>query len=330
MFIYLKGILITHLIKSSSDQCLNACKDEELCSYFSYNSDNGFCLLFQTCPLLDETDTDYVSGNVVCDYNDLICKSILVSFINTSNTSKSPQFLIADDKVVVIAGYSSDNPRKSEVLDFSDNANQNQHCQDWSSLPEKTLGATGSYFLNKESALICGGSWAQDECYAIDDSSTSLITRMIDGRAYAASIVASNKYLWITGGIKDTGLATATTELINFELGISRQGSEMPIALASHDIVALSDSVFILTGGRSSDSYYSADTFAYLYDVDVWNKRFSFKEGRSDHISGIVTETSTFGQILVVAGGFNGASMDSVELLYFAGQDKEQWVSGKI
>ena len=228
-----------------------------------------------------------------------------------------------------MAGYSSENPRKSEVLDFSDNANQNQHCQDWSSLPEKTLGATGSYFLNKESALICGGSWAQDECYAIDDSSTSLITRMIDGRAYAASIVTSNKYLWITGGIKDTGLATATTELIDFELGISKFAPEMPIALASHDITSLSESVFIITGGRSSDSYYSADTFVYYSDSNVWEQGLSFNEARSDHISGIVTEDSTFGQILVVAGGFNGTSMDSVELLYFYGQDKEQWVSGK-
>ena len=228
-----------------------------------------------------------------------------------------------------MAGYSFENPRKSEVLDFSDNANQNQHCQDWSSVPETSQEATGSYFLNKESALICGGSSAQDECYAIDESSTSLITRMIDGRAYAASIVASNKYLWITGGINDTGLATATTELIDFELGISKFAPEMPIALASHDITSLSDSVFIITGGRSSDSYYSADTFVYYSDSNVWEQGLSFNEARSDHISGIVTETSTFGQILVVAGGFNGTSMDSVELLYFYGQDKEQWVSGK-
>ena len=83
MFVYLQGILITHSIKSSSDQCLNACKDEELCSYFSYNADNGFCFLFQTCPLVDETDTDYVSGNVVCDYNNVISKYNSKLFINT-------------------------------------------------------------------------------------------------------------------------------------------------------------------------------------------------------------------------------------------------------
>ena len=143
------------------------------------------------------------------------------------------------------------------------------------------------------------------------------------------ALLATQEFLWITGGIKGTGLATATTELIDFEHGISIQGPEMPIALASHDITSLSDSVFIITGGRSSDSYYSDDTFVYYTDGNVWEQGLSFNEARSDHISGIITETSTFGQILVVAGGFNGASMDSVELLYFEGQDKEHWVPGK-
>ena len=71
---FFQGILVTHLIKPSRDLCLKACKSEDLCSYYSFNAENGFCLLFKTCPLFDETDTDYVSGNVICDYNDFTCK----------------------------------------------------------------------------------------------------------------------------------------------------------------------------------------------------------------------------------------------------------------
>ena len=237
------------------------------------------------------------------------------------------------DKVVIMGGYNGENVNNvsSEVLDFGDFTNEKQQCQDWSPYPHQTSGSTGSFIPSQEYALICGGNWALDECYKIDDTSTTFVAKMSIGRSYAASIYVSETMLWVTGGSpnmeKNTGLSS--TEIIDNEHASGRPGPEMPIALASHDITSLSDSVFIITGGRSSDSYYSADTFVYYLDSKVWEQGLSFNEARSDHISGIVTETSTFGKILVVAGGFNGASMDSVELLYFAGQDKEQWVSGK-
>ena len=123
--------------------------------------------------------------------------------------------------------------------------------------------------------------------------------------------------------------ATSTTEILDFDYGISMKGPDMPMSLASHDIVAYSDSVFMITGGRSSDSYYSANTFVYYNEVVVWEHGLTFNEARSDHISEIITDTLTGGKIMVIAGGFNGASMDSVELLYF-GQDEERWIYGKI
>ena len=239
----------------------------------------------------------------------------------------------------MVAGYGPPHPNvgKSEVLDFSNDSNL--HCQDWSPLPEKTVGATGAFFQNHHLALICGARMdqdvGQDECYTVNDSSTTLFTKMLIGRGNAASIVVSKEghtYLWITGGQIDTGLATATTELIDIENGLSRQGSEMPIPLANHDIVAFSDSVFIITGGLSPPSNSAAavnKTFVYYLESDIWENGLSFNEARRDHSSGIVTDTSTFEKILVVAGGKGRTGvLDSVELLYFEGQDEEQWVYG--
>ena len=64
------------------------------------------------------------------------------------------QIFFTDDKVLVLAGYGSPYVGKSQVLDFSDDSNL--HCQDWSPLPEKTVGATGAFFQNHHLALICG------------------------------------------------------------------------------------------------------------------------------------------------------------------------------
>ena len=104
----------------------------------------------------------------------------------------------------------------------------------------------------------------------------------------------------------------------------------MPIGLASHDITILGDSVYFITGGvqRSSESYYSANTFIFYEDEQEWTHGPTFNYARSSHISGFVTGSTTEEIILVIAGGFNGTSMDSVELLYF-GQENN-WILGKL
>ena len=60
-------------MKPSSDQCLSACKGEKACSHFSFNPENGLCLLYQECINFDYDDPDYVSGNVICDYQNITC-----------------------------------------------------------------------------------------------------------------------------------------------------------------------------------------------------------------------------------------------------------------
>ena len=60
-------------MKPSSDRCLSACKAEKECSHFSFNPENGLCLLYQECIDFDYNDPDYVSGNVICDYQNITC-----------------------------------------------------------------------------------------------------------------------------------------------------------------------------------------------------------------------------------------------------------------
>ena len=54
---------------------------------------------------------------------------------------------------------------------------------------------------------------------------------------------------------------------------MGRPGPEMPIALASHEIVAFNESVFMIIGGvrfGSKDSLYSALSFYYFEESKAW------------------------------------------------------------
>ena len=235
------------------------------------------------------------------------------------------------DKVVVMGGYNGENNVSSEVLDFGDFTNQKQQCEDWSPYPEKTSGATGSFIPSQEYAMICGGNWALDECYKIDDTSTTFIAKMSIGRSYAASIYVSETMLWVTGGSenmeKQSGLSS--TEIIDDEHALGRPGPEMPIALASHEIVAFNESVFMIIGGvrfGSKDSLNSALTFYYFEESKAWVEGPTLIEARSGHVAGFVTDTDTNERILIVAGGYSGDYLDSVEL--FFEQNSNEWVPG--
>ena len=237
------------------------------------------------------------------------------------------------DKVVVMGGYNGENVNNvsSEVLDFGDFTNEKQQCQDWSPYPHQTSGATGSFIPSQEYALICGGNWALDECYKIDDTSTTFIAKMSVGRSYAASIYISETMLWVTGGSpnmdKNTGLSS--TEIINNEHALGRPGPEMPIALASHEIVAFNESVFMIIGGvrfGSKDSLYSALSFYYFEESKAWVEGPTLIEARSGHVAGFVTDTDTNEKILIVAGGYSGNYLDSVELFFEHGSN--EWVPG--
>ena len=103
----------------------------------------------------------------------------------------------------------------------------------------------------------------------------------------------------------------------------------MPIALASHEIVAFNESVFMIIGGvrfGSKDSLNSALTFYYFDESEAWAEGPTLIEARSGHVAGFVTDTDTNEKILIVAGGYSGNYLDSVELFFEHGSN--EWVPG--
>ena len=59
---------MAHYGKPNKDQCLEACKNEDSCGWFSFNKEKRFCLLFQSCPTIDENETHFLTGQLDCEY----------------------------------------------------------------------------------------------------------------------------------------------------------------------------------------------------------------------------------------------------------------------
>ena len=69
----LQGLLTGSYIKPSKEECLSFCNEEDNCEWFSFNQNQSFCLHFNSCPEIDETFTEYISGESEC-YQESSCK----------------------------------------------------------------------------------------------------------------------------------------------------------------------------------------------------------------------------------------------------------------
>ena len=198
-------------------------------------------------------------------------------------------------------------------------------CQNLAPFAKKTYAATGA--LVEGVPLICGGYYPggsySDECSQITKSMTSLVTNMTSKRGYAASVVLNKNQLWVMGG-RSSSTYLKSTEFIQIGAG-STSGPDLPLAIASHAIVAWTSSSFMLIGG--DDENYLAKTFYYHVEKpDEWIPGPELKQERGWHAAGLGMDRATNDPYIAVTGGYKSGYLDSVELLY---EGETEWQAGK-
>ena len=127
-------------------------------------------------------------------------------------------------------------------------------CNNWPDFPISVHGATGG--LIGDTIIICGGmikAWGSnvDECYSLTSEKATLVTHMSVWRIAAASIVFNDNALWVTGGSNHIGGLHASTEYVTITKTMS--GSDLPMALEAHAMVALNSTCSMVIGGNSND-----------------------------------------------------------------------------
>ena len=222
----------------------------------------------------------------------------------------------------------------SEIVDLT--VKGGNMCYNWPNLPISLEGATGG--LIRDTVIICGGgigwnlqhmNFYVDECYSLTSEKATLVTHMSVGRSDAASIVINDNTLWVTGGKKDTTLAS--TEYLT--VTGTMPGPDLPMALGWLAMVAFNSTCSMVIGGfnfgstLSFDSASYASTYFYDHNEEEWITGPNLIQARHSHAAGIVTDEVTDENFVAVTGGYysGGYYLDTTEIL----QDGN-WVQGNI
>ena len=202
--------------------------------------------------------------------------------------------------------------------------------------PNALEGATG-VFIN-ESVILCGGGNASvqvavNECYKLskDGITFNSFTSMQDKRLYFASSIINDELIWATGGLGGNSgfsLGLISNEFINPQDATTvSSGTSMPLGIYGHQITTLNSSTSILTGGGYSTDPFSKKTYYFDHNTDTWNSGPDMTQGRRWHATGIIKDSVTLTEHIVVAGGCFINPLDSVEIMF---NGDNFWTAGNI
>ena len=217
---------------------------------------------------------------------------------------------------MITSGYPYHSTRTTEILDVPNGLT----CSDLAEFPVGVDGAVGANLGG--TPVVCGGRGFSDlveKCYRFKNSVWEEFASMKKKRSKAAAVMHNDK-LHVFGGVGDSSILQ-TTETINVDGEVS-YGPDLPTGVWKHAIIAINDTVSLLSGGS-----YSAKTWYYNHDTEAFTSGPDLLEERWDHGSAINVDKFTKSKIAVITGGigFDYNRMDSTEMLI-----NGQWQTGTI
>merc|ERR1719203_1870671 len=150
-------------------------------------------------------------------------------------------------------------------------------------------------------------------CYKYSNTGWQQFASMNEKRQWAAGITYKNKF-HVFGGYD--GSLSRTTELISIN-GVVEDGPILPKTVFAHAITSINSAVSLLSGGRTSATYYSPLTWYFNHETNVFSSGPSLLQGRNGHGSATIVDKVTKAKIPMVTGGWDGdiGELDSTELL---------------
>ena len=140
---------------------------------------------------------------------------------------------------------------------------------------------------------------------------------MTSRRSSAAGIVHAKTFI-IFGGYDSTGSGHLSTTEIVTEEGQVTPGPEMPVAVHSHSIASLDEKTWILTGGDTSTTSSTDETWFFDPVSQEFQQGPPLITGRYWHASATLQDQDTKENIVAVVGGYSyddDSNLDSTEFL---------------
>jgi hypothetical protein len=218
---------------------------------------------------------------------------------------------------MITTGWPTSSATKTEIVDVV----SGEACVNLAEFPLPNYGAVGANLDG--TPIVCGGYSSvtyYQKCYKLTISGWQEFASMKEKRGNAAGVMFQNRF-HIFGG-NDNGYLQ-TSELISIDGGVE-YGPQLPTAVFYHAITSINSTVSILSGGWTSDKY-SPLTWYFNHETNIFSDGPSLLEGRYGHGSATCVDQVTKAKIPIVTGGYNGAYLDSTELLI-----NGEWQSGTI
>ena len=132
-------------------------------------------------------------------------------------------------------------------------------------------------------------------------------------RAYTAAVALPSGGLILSGGY--TGSNFLDSVEVFYTTGWEATFPSIPTTVYQHCMVSINDETLLVIGGIQG-SEYSTKTYLYLSLIDVWMEGPPLNVARSRHSCGVIkgAADSDVSRVIVVAGGYNGEYLNSVEV----------------
>jgi hypothetical protein len=136
---------------------------------------------------------------------------------------------------------------------------------------------------------------------------------MLERRRYSATLTLNSTHLWITGGSTSNALYLQTSEFVSIGQPAIK-GPDLPYAVYGHCLVGVNSSTALLCGGYNVEDF--NDCLYMDLEDHSWSRGPSMITKRWHHSCGIFKSAAHQGRnVVIAAGGVNGAELDSVEIL---------------
>ena len=224
--------------------------------------------------------------------------------------------------LVVTSGWNGRRLRDTETLSIGNNDEPPQYPFHPRELSDATGGFIGEDFVTCGGIDSTTGKIIRTEyCYKLGIGAFAMMTTV---RFRAASIVLEDEFaLWVLGGIDRNYNTLSSTEIV-YKDGRTERGPDMPLTLWGHKIVKINDTTSLLVGGYTGSVITSKWTW---YFNGNWIRGPDLITERCRHSLGIVQDIITMEKYIVVAGGHDGGTDTSVEIMSVSGTT---WETGKL
>jgi hypothetical protein len=222
-------------------------------------------------------------------------------------------------KILICCGVNTD---ICEVINLASSAST---CQNPPNFPAAVYAAIGGLGF-KENPILCGGRQngaSSNKCYSLENNKWVSSASMKSVRVDAAAAQLQNGKLLVTGGFDGSGYHLNSAEMLTEE-GWENNIPSFPVTIAGHCMVTVNSTTVMAIGGWHNG--YSGKTFYFTFGEESWTEGPDLKSKRGYFSCGKIRRDKESQEMnIIVAGGFDGSYLSSVEILH---EGSNEWQTG--